>query len=272
MTSHDVVAAARRVLGVRQIGHTGTLDPFATGLLVLVVGRATRLARFVEAGRKTYEAAARLGQRTATDDPTGEPVGPAYAGPWPDEAGIRAALAGLEGRVRQQPPAYSAKKVGGRRSHALARAGAAVPLAPVEVEVDRLELLAWVPPEVAFRATVGPGTYVRAVARDLGEALGTGAHLTRLRRTRVGPFRVEDAVPLDRLERSTPLIEPRALLAGATVVELEAAEGAAVRHGRAVGHDAAAGATAALVEAGRLLAVAQGREGRWQPVVVLEGP
>ncbi|MEZ4584951.1 MAG: tRNA pseudouridine(55) synthase TruB [Gemmatimonadales bacterium] len=209
VTSHDVVAQARRLFSTRSIGHTGTLDPFATGLLVLVIGRATRLARFVEAGRKTYLAEARLGVATRTDDLTGEPIGQEWTGGWPSRDAVEAELGALEGRHDQRPPAYSAKRRDGERSYARARRGEAVALEPVPVEIDELELLEWSPPLVGFRAVVGPGTYVRAIARDLGERLGTGAHLTALRRTRVGSFRVEDAHRLDRLTGRERLLTPR---------------------------------------------------------------
>ncbi len=265
--------AARRALSARQIGHTGTLDPFATGLLVLVVGRATRLARLVVGSPKEYLAVAVLGQRTDTDDLTGATVGPRFQGAWPPVDAVAAALASMVGIQAQRPPAYSAKKVAGRRSHALARAGAAVAPPPVEVTVSSLELLDWEPPRLTFRASVGAGTYIRALARDLGDRLQTGGHLEALRRTRVGPFRVEEATPLAQVGPRSPLISPRAMVQrlGVPVVELDAGADEAVRHGRAVGADAPGGATAALVVGERLVAVAEGREGRWQPVVVLEG-
>ncbi|MFZ5624686.1 MAG: tRNA pseudouridine(55) synthase TruB, partial [Gemmatimonadota bacterium] len=208
ITSHDVVVRVRRVLGERSVGHTGTLDPFATGLLVVLVGRATRLARFVERRSKTYLATARLGVRTDTDDATGRVIDDAGRAPGTvsrDE--VAAALAALTGTCAQRPPAYSAKKVQGERSYRLARRGAAPELAAVEVTVERLELAAFDPPHVTFRAVVSAGTYVRAIGRDLGERLGTGAHLTALRREAIGDLRVEDAVPLDALSPGTPLLE-----------------------------------------------------------------
>jgi tRNA pseudouridine55 synthase len=184
MTSHDVVAQVRRLFRTRAVGHTGPLDPFATGVLVLVFGRATRLARFVEAETKTYVAEARLGLETTTGDATGDPVGDGWRGPWPAPQAVRAALQPVGAAPLQLPPAFSAKRVGGRRSHDLARRGEAVTLAPVAVRIDRLDVLSYAPPTVGFEAVVGPGTYIRAVARDLGRALGTGAHLVALRRHR----------------------------------------------------------------------------------------
>ena len=170
MTSHDVVAAVRRRFKIKAVGHTGTLDPFATGLLVVVVGGATRLARFVEAERKTYLATARLGFATTTDDATGEAIGEAWAAEWPDRARVEAALERFVGRIEQRPPAYSAKKVAGVRSYALARQGRAVELKSAAVSIDRVAVVDYAPPVVSWRATVGPGTYLRAMAREIGRA------------------------------------------------------------------------------------------------------
>jgi tRNA pseudouridine55 synthase len=269
MTSHDVVGAVRRRFGTKAVGHTGTLDPFATGLLVLVIGRATRLARFVEATDKVYAATACLGVRTDTDDATGEPLGPAHEGPWPSRDEVERTLATLVGEQEQVPPAFSAKKVAGRRSYALARQGVATELAPVPVTVHGLELVAYEPPMVGFLSRVGPGTYVRAIGRDLGARLGTGAHLTALRRERVGAFDVGRAARLDALTGREQLLAPLELVAELPTVELTADDVGAIGHGRAVGSEVAQGARAALVADGRLIAVAEERGGRWQPVVVL---
>ena len=272
MTSHDVVAQVRRLFRTRAVGHTGTLDPFATGVLVLVLGNATRLARFVEAGAKTYVAEARLGLETTTDDATGDPVGAEWDGPWPEPQQVRAALRRVGEAGWQLPPVFSAKRVGGRRSHDLARRGEEVVLTPAAVRIDRLELLAYAPPMVGFEADVGPGTYIRAVARDLGRALGTGAHLVALRRVRVGPFRAADAHPLDRLTGAEPLLAPSRLVEGMRQVGLDAARVEDVRHGRPVAADADAEGLAALLAGDRLVAVAEGRNGRWYPNVVLATP
>ncbi len=266
-TSHDVVALARRTLGLRAVGHTGTLDPFATGLLVLLTGRATRLARFVERQPKTYLATARLGWSTSTDDRTGQPLGaPAAAMPEPEE--VAAALGALMGRQWQRPPAFSAKKVAGERSYRRARRGEAVELAPVEVEVYRVELLSWSAPDLVFRTVVSPGTYVRALARDLGERLGTGAHLTALRREAIGSLAVADALPLEALGPATPLLPPAAVLRDLPAVELDAGERRDVGHGRAVRRESPAGDTALLWE-GALVAVARSEDGWLRPLVVL---
>jgi tRNA pseudouridine55 synthase len=198
LSSHDVVAAVRRVLGGARVGHTGTLDPLATGVLPLLVGRATRLAQYVAGARKSYEAVVRFGWATDTGDSAGEPLGPARSAEV-DRGRLDAALRAFRGTFLQQPPAYSAKKVGGRRAYALARASLEVRLEPVEVTVYdvRLERLAGDAGTIAI--TTSAGFYVRAFAQDLGTALGVGAHLAALRRTRSGEFDLPRAVSFARL-------------------------------------------------------------------------
>lgn len=251
------------------MGHTGTLDPFATGLLVALVGPATRLARFVEGQAKTYLAEARLGFATDTDDLTGAPLGEPVA-VQVSAAVVREALGSFRGRQEQRPPAFSAKHVGGERSHRLARRGAAVELPPVPVEVTEIELIELAGDRVRFRVTVSAGTYVRAIARDLGERLGCGAHLVALRRERIGRLTVADAVPLDALASDTPLLPPQAVLADLPMRALEATEADAVRHGRAISGAAHAG-TVGLVREGSLLAIGEAADGVIRPRVVLEG-
>ncbi len=268
MTSHDVVALVRRRFHTKAVGHTGTLDPFATGLLVVVLGGATRLARFVEAKRKTYLATARLGFATTTDDRMGERVGDEWGGEWPDRATVEAALHRFIGPSEQRPPAYSAKKVDGIRSYALARQGRAVELKPAQVTIDQVTLVEYAPPMVSWRAVVGPGTYLRAMARDLGEALGTGGHLTELRRESVGRFSVLDAAPLASLTGTEPLIEPVDLLGARPRVTVSAAEADRLRQGRRVGEATGSG-SAALVQDGRLVAIGTATDGAWQPVIVM---
>jgi tRNA pseudouridine55 synthase len=275
MTSHDVVHRVRRVLGIRAAGHTGTLDPFATGLLVVLVGRATRLARFVEGQPKTYLATARLGSRTSTDDLTGEPIGP-QSGEQVPEPLVRQALAGFLGTHPQRPPLYSAKRIGGERSYQKARRGETVELAEVNVTVHDIEVVGYRPPDLEFRMTVSAGTYIRAIARDLGDRLGVGGHLTRLRRESVGPLRVEQAVPLDRLGLAA-LISARSVLGDLPAVELDEPARQAVVHGRAVRDSGEAGKRVsgeevALLASGELVAVARA-DGEWlRPAVVLETP
>lgn len=270
MTSHDVVAVIRRLFGTRAVGHTGTLDPFATGLLVIVMGRATRLARFIDADRKRYRAVARLGVATDSDDLSGAPIGEPWEGPWPGADEVAAALAAEVGHRPQMPPAFSAKQVGGRRSHAAARRGETLELAPAMVTVHDVTLIDYAAPHVEWETTTGPGTYVRAMARDVGRRLGTGAHLTALRREAIGSFDVEAAVPLDRLTGMEPLVTPAALVDSLPPVVLTVEEAAGVRQGRRVGAARAdAAGFAALLENGALVAVGEPRDGRWQPVAVV---
>jgi tRNA pseudouridine55 synthase len=195
-TSHDVVDHVRRSLRLRRVGHTGTLDPFATGVLPVCVGKATRLAQFLAAGEKTYRATARLGFATTTDDGTGAPLSvPREVSV--DRAQVEAAARTLVGEQMQVPPAYSAKRSGGERLYDLARRGVAVERLPVRVVVYALDVRRAEGAEVEMEVRCAPGTYVRAIARDLGERLGTGAHLVALRRIRSGTFGEESAVGWD---------------------------------------------------------------------------
>lgn len=269
MTSHDVVAIVRRVLGQRSVGHVGTLDPFATGLLILLVGRATRLARFITGFEKRYRAEAILGVRTDTDDRTGSIISQVDAPQWPSRERIVEVMAEFVGPLQQRPPRFSAKHIGGRRAYALARAGEPVDLKSTSVEVHRISVVEWQPPRLTFEATVSTGTYIRSLARDLGERLGLGAHLAELRREQIGPHRVEDAVSMDDLGPEMQLLEPGALIPHLRRVEVNAAEAEDVRHGRAVSRDDAAGA-AVMMAQGRFLGVAEGADGVWRPRVVLE--
>ncbi len=206
-TSHDVVAVARRAAGARKVGHTGTLDPLASGVLPLVIGRATRLAQFFTSAEKVYEAEIELGTTTTTYDRAGaevEQTGRRRA------AGLTAseidrALDRFRGDHLQQPPPYSAKKVGGDRAYDLARRNVEVNLKPVAVTVSALERLAWEGVRLRVRIACSAGFYVRAFAHALGEQLGTGAHLAALRRTRSGEFTLSEAVSLDLVDR-----DPRA--------------------------------------------------------------
>lgn len=199
-TSHDIVGRARRALGTRRIGHTGTLDPLATGVLPLVVGQATRLAQFLTSDEKAYEADVRFGWSTTTHDadPRGgseavEPVDVA------DDA-LEAVLARFRGTFLQTPPAFSAKKIEGTPAYRLAREGKPVDLTPVEVSVGSLEIVSNQAGTARLKVVCSSGFYVRVLAHDIGEALGCGAHLAGLRRTRAGSFTVHDAVTLEALE------------------------------------------------------------------------
>lgn len=258
------------------MGHTGTLDPFATGLLVVLLGRATRLARFIEQADKTYLARARLGFGTTTDDRTGSPLAEPADLAGLSESAVRSALLALAGTGRQRPPAFSAKRVAGERSYRLARRGRPVELAEVPVTVHRIELIEWRPPEVGFRATVSAGTYLRALARDLGDRLGVGGHLTTLRREAIGGLRVDDALPLERLAPDTSLVPLRRVLAHLPAVELDQAARDAVRHGRSIADGATeageGGAVVSLVAGEDVVAVARVDRDRLRPLVVLEDP
>lgn len=271
VSSHDVVSAARRALGEKRIGHAGTLDPFATGLLVLLVGRATRLLPHLPGEPKVYEATIRFGSETDTEDLHGAVVREA---PPPSRAALLAALPTLTGEFEQVPPAYSAKRVEGRRAYDLARAGEVVELKPVRIRVDRWEVLELDGDpvrEARVRISCGGGTYVRSLARDLARVVGSAAHLTQLRRVRSGPFAVEDASTLEDLREGRVAVRPAlAALPGVPVQPLTDAElGAIVR-----GIDVAAsvdGGWGALTnrESGALVALAERRADRWQPRVVM---
>jgi len=197
LTSHDVVVAARRLFGEKRIGHTGTLDPLATGVLPLACGRATRLVRFLSAAEKEYEATVLFGVTTDTLDVTGEEI--SRSGRAPSRDTLVTALRSFEGEQLQVPPAYSAKKVAGRRAYELARRDEPVALDPVRVRVSRIELLEDGNDRCRIRLTCSAGFYVRALVRDLGERCDTGATLEALRRTRSGDFTLDEAIDLDAL-------------------------------------------------------------------------
>jgi tRNA pseudouridine55 synthase len=268
MTSHDVVLAARRAFGESRIGHAGTLDPFATGLLVLLLGRATRLLPHLDGVPKEYEASIALGSETDTDDLHGAVVRTASP---PSDAAIAEAIARLTGPLEQVPPSYSAKRVAGRRAYDAARAGVVLELAPAAVQV-----FAWrnVSREgELLRATIecGAGTYVRALARDLGRITGSAAHLAALRRTRSGPFRVDDAVGFEALREGSAELRPALdALPSIPRITLDEPDAERVLRGIAVPRVGDA-PRAALVDArsGVLLAFAEAAGDRWQPRVVM---
>jgi tRNA pseudouridine55 synthase len=231
-TSHDIVDRVRRALGTRRVGHAGSLDPFATGVLVVCAGRATRLARFLAEGEKEYVAGVRLGFGTTTDDATGEPLGEPRAVDVAPDA-VAAALRGLVGTFDQVPPAFSARHVGGRRLYEIARRGESVPRAATPVTVSALDLLRIEGERLEVVVRCSPGTYVRALARDLGERLGTGAHLTALRRTRSGAFDLSRAVPGDDLSGARDaLVGLKNLLPGLPAVTVGEEGRRLVGHGR----------------------------------------
>ena len=297
LTSFAVVRRIRTRLGGVRAGHAGSLDPFATGLLPVLVGRATRLVRFVAAGAKRYHARVCFGQATDTDDLTGRPVGPVAA--CPDASAIGRVLPLFLGSIEQIPPRYSAKQIGGRRAYRLARSGRPVPLTPSRVRVDELRLLGYDGRVAEIACQVGPGTYIRALARDLGERLGGAAHLAALRRTGVGPFEVSDAARLDELvDRdaiAARLLDPLAALPGMPRLLVSTEERRLLGHGRvlpyAAGDEQAqrseeppvegavrcavtpAPSSSDAAEAGRLVlvAVVSATPLGWRPVVVWNG-
>lgn len=204
-TSHDMVSLVRRISATRRVGHGGTLDPFASGVLPLFLGRATRVVEYHLGDAKAYRATVCFGASSTTDDLEGEltPV----PGPAPDRATVEEALGGFRGAIEQTPPAYSAVKVAGRRAYAVARAGGTLELRPRTVTIDRLDLVDWDAsdpdrPVAIVEVECSAGTYIRAIARDLGSTLGNGAYLGALVRTASGPFRIEDAIPLDVLRQA----------------------------------------------------------------------
>lgn len=268
-TSHDVVARARRLLGTRKVGHAGTLDPDATGVLILGVGRATRLLRYITALGKVYVATVLFGAATDTADAAGRVVGT-----WDmsevTEASARTAAAGFVGEIQQIPPMVSAVRVDGRRLHELAREGRTVPRAARTVHIHRLEVTGFTPgarPRATFETACSSGTYVRTLAADWGAALGGGAHLTSLRRTAVGSFSVAAARPLERLELLAPAVGMRDY---ATLTVDEAAA-RAVAHGRRLPASGLSGEGpwAVLDASGSLLGVYERRGDALCPAVVL---
>lgn len=284
-TSHDVVSRARRALGEGRVGHTGTLDPFATGLLLLLVGRSTRLAEYFHRLEKVYRATIRLGEETDTHDRTGSVVRRTGEEGLPTADDLRAALARFRGVIRQRPPAFSAKQVDGRRAHEAARAGERLELEPEPVEVHELELVGWDPPDARVRAAVGTGTYVRAIARDVGREFDVGGHLAELRRTRIGPFEVGDALPDGELEPGVEVVPPHGRTPAEAVGwlprrEVTSEERRRVGHGQRIargdlspdvdGGEPAPGDPVAVVAGGELVAVAETTDGRLQPRKVFD--
>ena len=274
-TSHDVVGRARRLCGTRKVGHAGTLDPMATGVLVLGIGRATRLLTFLVGCDKDYAATIRLGQTTVTDDAEGEVTGGSSAAGVTGDA-VRAGLAALTGELAQVPSAVSAVKVAGQRAYARVRAGEEVALAPRPVTVSRLDLLGSRRPapnllDLDVEVDCSSGTYVRALARDLGAALGVGGHLTALRRTRVGPFTLAEALTLEQLaERADPVPVPldAAVAAAFPRRDLDPALTARLRHGGRLDPVGLPGPYGAFDPDGAVVALVQESDGAARPLVV----
>lgn len=232
-TSHDVVARVRRALGERRVGHAGTLDPLATGLLVVLVGQATRLSEYLIEKDKAYTATVRFGRTTDTYDAEGALT--AESGQVPERDALEAALGAFRGPILQQPPAYSAIKRGGQKAYELARRGEQVMLAPRPVTIQALTLVDWTPPDAVLQVVCSAGTYIRSLAHDLGQAVGSGAHLAALRRTASGEFQVDDATPLAALEAGPVELRPMDTALGAWPrVDLDRVQAARLANGGAV--------------------------------------
>ena len=278
-TSHDVVARVRRLTGQRKVGHAGTLDPMATGVLLLCLGQATRVAEYLMAGQKKYRAVVRLGVATDTYDTEGtvtQVVEPFHL----TREQIAEALGTFQGTIQQVPPPYSAIRQGGRRLYQLARQGVSVQAPPRTVEIEAIDLVAWEPPHLTLEVTCSPGTYIRSLAHDLGQRLGVGGHLSALTRLASGDWRLEEAITLDELQaaveagRWTHLLHPMdAALRTFDRVDLNEKLARRVSHGQAIRLDPSP--RTPLVRAyapdGRLVALlrpARGpraKEGMWQP-------
>lgn len=279
-TSHDVVAAVRRGTREKRAGHTGTLDPLATGLLVVCLGAATRLSEYLLEKDKHYRARVRFGAATDTYDADGTVT--ATSAHRPEPAEVEAALAHFRGPVLQRPPAYSAIKRDGQRAYDLARRGEAVSLEPRPVVIHALTLSAWAPPDCDLDVHCSTGTYIRSLAHDLGQALGCGAHLAGLRRTAAGPFQVDAAVTLDDFRADcaagvwTRWLRPMdAAVPEWAAVYLSEREARRVQHGNGIPLTApAAGLARAYNPDGEFVAVlrADPGHGEWRPEKVLAGP
>ena len=273
MTSHDVVSRVRRTLRMKRVGHAGTLDPMATGVLVVGAGRATRLLGHLALGDKDYDAGIRLGVTTDTDDAEGTELTRAEVTCTP--ADVVAAAASLTGVLSQIPPAYSAIKVDGQRSYARARSGETVELAARTVTVSRFEITSVSGADVTALVTCSSGTYVRSLARDLGAKLGVGGHLSSLCRTRVGPFGLAQTVALDDLMGAgnpvdflTPMAD--AVAAGFRRRDLTDDEVVEIGFGRPLEPTGIPGVHGVFAPDGRVLALVEDRDGRARPVVVFE--
>jgi len=277
MTSHDVVNQVRRLAGTRRVGHAGTLDPIATGLLVVLVGPTTRLSRYVMHGDKRYHCVVRLGETTKTYDAAGETVErrPVTVG----RAGIEAALGTFVGPLEQIPPMYSAIKVKGRKLYELAREGKEIQREPRKITIHALELLDWQPPDLTLDVVCSPGTYIRSLAHDLGQSLGCGGHIRALRRVASQPFSLAQAHPLVELEEhhrqdafAQALLPPASALGTMPLIVIAPEQERAIRYGQAI--DLAVKADPATVQAqdphGNLIGIlARVSETQYRPTLVL---
>jgi tRNA pseudouridine55 synthase len=283
MTSHDVVNRLRKITGERSIGHLGTLDPMATGVLPMLMGKYTRLAQYFSAAEKSYRGEIRFGFSTDTWDADGQPAGPDC---WPEIATaitvdrVRAAAARFHGEIEQMPPQFSAKKIDGQPAYKMARAGKPVDLKPAKIRIDSFEIAALDGPVASFTIDISSGGYVRSVAHELGQDLGCGAHLSQLRRTRAGMFSLEDAHTLEELEAlagnpgalEAACVHPRALLLEMPSVSADTMALGRLRNGAQANLPEFSGAPLVKVFSGprELAAIAKRVAGTlFQPVVVM---
>ncbi len=282
MTSHDVVDRVRRLSGQRRVGHAGTLDPLATGVLVLGLGRATRVLEYLIGHDKRYLATIRLGITTDTYDAEGRVVSQ-HEGSWPLREDVERVLARFRGEIEQRPPPFSAIKQGGERLYKKARRGEAVEAPPRRVVIRDLRLLEYDPPFLRVDVTCSKGTYIRSLAHDVGQALGTGAHLAELRRLASGPFTVEQAHTLDELEQAARegrlaqlLLPPDAGLVDLPAISVTLEEARRLAHGQRIVSSAPADVKppARAMYDGRLVAVVEydAERGEWQPRKVFVSP
>lgn len=280
LTSHDVVVRVRRITGEKSVGHLGTLDPLATGVLPLVLGRFTRLAQFYNDADKRYQGTVRFGLATDTYDAEGDPQGPEQPVHLSLEQ-VRAAAARFAGQIEQLPPPFSAKKIAGVPAYKLARKGKEVELPPKQIEVKEFEITGWDGKDARFTAWVSSGTYVRTLAHDLGRTLGPGAHLAELQRTAVREFTLQAAHSLEELEQAAAggaledlFLHPRLVLPEFPAVTAPAETVARIKHGAAVNLPEFSKAGMVRVFAGQreLLAIAKRVAGTlFHPKVVLQG-
>jgi tRNA pseudouridine55 synthase len=267
VTSHDVVAIVRRAVGSSRVGHAGTLDPFATGLLVVLTGRGTRLIPYADGEPKVYGATIRFGVEMDTDDATGTSVRQAKP---PADPAIDSAIRQLTGQIDQMPPAYSAKKVGGVRAYAAARRGASLDLKPVRVTVHEWRVIERDGPQMEVRVTCSGGTYIRALARDLGRLAHSVAHLSALRRLRSGPFSVESAVTVDDLRAGNFALRPLSdAVPSLPRQRLDPAELARVLHGNSIEPRVSGSPVALIDDEQTLIAVATRENDILHPRLVL---
>ena len=268
LTSHDVVQRVRRIANQRRVGHLGTLDPLATGVLPIALGEATKLSQLLTHGAKSYRGKVELGVETTTYDREGE-VTARVDGPWPTRAELEKALSAFAGEIEQVPPPYSAVKQGGQAAYRRARRGEEVKLEPRRVSISRIELTSYEPPLVSLEVDCSAGTYLRSMAHDLGAALRTGAHLHELCRTRSGPFQLSQAISLDALEalgaRGADRVIPMLAATGLPTLEIDARVARRVRNGVQLGRQEIKGAPSdgvlQLAHEGRLVALVEAARG-----------